>query len=431
MDIRKSLHNLVPVKSFSQPAKMMLIATVIDGTIYSGWSLFFNFFVLARGFDSNFLGLANSLPSLAALIFGIPLGMLSDRIGRRKSMIIGLLLNTSTCLMQVLTPSGPMLLVMAFISGLGSTLYSLSQYPLLMKSSNEEHRALLFSLNYGLLTLSGAVGSLVAGYMPQLFGGLMGIDPESALAYGIVLGTCVVLGALSLIPVGLMREPPDPHKADNQPQARPSEVLTRPMIWKVVTPNLLIGFGAAITIPYLNLFFATRFEMPDSTLGVLFSLSALLTGIGCVVGPKMADRLGGKIRTVVITQGLSLGFLLLIGFSPVAWLAAIGFLARAVLMNMANPLFAAFALEQFDSRQQGVANSLMNVTWTLGWSVGPYLSGIIQNQAGFTPLFVLTGIFYGLSTLAVWVMFSKTEAQAKAAADLEASLADTNPIRVS
>jgi len=62
--------------------------------------------------------------------------------------------------LEVLLLNPNMILMMAFISGAGHTLYFISQPPFMMKVSNAQNRTLLFSLNFGLVTLSGAVGSL-------------------------------------------------------------------------------------------------------------------------------------------------------------------------------------------------------------------------------------------------------------------------------
>jgi len=93
----------------------------------------------------------------------------------------------------------------------------------------------------------------------------------------------------------------------------------------MVAPQVLIGFGAAILIPYMNVFFKYRFDISDSLLGILFSLSSAMIGVGTVVGPRLAARLGGKVRAVAVTQFSSLVFLLVMGFAPMLWLSAVGY----------------------------------------------------------------------------------------------------------
>jgi MFS family permease len=144
-------------------------------------------------------------------------------------------------------------------------------------------------------------------------------------------------------------------------------------------------------------------------LGLLFSFSSLLIGIGCIFAPHLSTWLGGKIRSVVVTQSASLAFLLLAGFAPVLWLSSVGFLLRTALMNMASPLYTSFCMERTPEQHQGFVNSILNLAWNVGWAVGPYVSGVVQQNYGFTPLFVATSVLYGLAIMLTWNFFKDTE----------------------
>jgi predicted MFS family arabinose efflux permease len=187
--------------------------------------------------------------------------------------------------------------------------------------------------------------------------------------------------------------------------------LKKGLVWKLFLPNLVLGFGAAILIPYMNVFFTEKFMLSSPALGVLFAISSLFTAIGSILGPALAQWMGSKIKAVVTVQGVSLGFLGLIGFSPTSWVAELAYLIRGTLMNMANPLYTAFSMEACEPQDQGAVSSMLNISWQAGWAVGPILSGIIQQDYGFTPLFVATIILYTISTLLVWVFFKDSESR--------------------
>lgn len=399
------------IRSFNRSARLFLIATILDGIIFSAWNLFFNFFILERGLGRDFLGLVNAMPSVSALLFGIPIGMLSDRISRKRAMLIGVALSILCMGLEVTVASPNLILLMAFLGGLASMLYYLSQAPFMMKVSNEDNRTLLFSLNFGLMTLSGAVGNLFSGQLPGIFGNLLSVPARSAVAYQAVLLVSVVMSLLTLIPLALIEEPQTTSKKPLGGESLQGllHILKQPITLKLAFPNMLIGFGAAILIPYMNVFFLDRFSLPDKQLGLLFSLSAVLTGVGSVIGPRLATKLGGKIRAVVLTQGGSLAFLMLMGFSPFLWIVSISFLVRGTLMNMAVPLYHAFAMGQIQEREQGTVNSVIELAWQVGWAVGPYISGLVQASYGFTPLFLATATLYAASIGITWAFFHKYE----------------------
>ena len=399
-----------PVRSFNHSARLFLWMTIIDGVIVSAWWLFFNFYILESGHSRDFLGMANSMPSIAGLFLGIPIGRLSDRIGRKPAILLGIGGATIMMLVQITTRQPFIILAAAFLTGVFNMLFIVSQAPLMVRLTDSENRTLLFSLNYGLATISGAVGNLFAGQLPALFGSILNVQATSATAYQSVLVTAILLGTTGMIPIWLMREP-ETRQATPEPAstgACHSSGLVR-MTVKMATPNVLIGFGAAILIPYMNVFFKDQFAISDKLLGTMFSLSSLMIGVGSLIGPQLAIRLGGKVRAVVFTQFSSLVFLMLIGFSPFYWLAGIGFLMRTMLMNMAQPLYSAFCMERVPERDQGLVNSVLNISWQLGWSVGPYISGLVQENFGFTPLFLATGGLYLVAILTMWTFFQKAE----------------------
>ncbi len=411
-----------PIRSFNRPARLYLAMILISGVVYSGWQLFFNLYILQRGFTRDFLGLVNSMPYAGGLIFGIPLGRLSDHIGRRASIIIGLALMGLFMLIQVTVGDPTLIGASAFLYGVSNMLFVVSQPPLMARISNAGNRTMLFSLSYGLQTLAGAVGALFAGQLPQVFNGLSGTSGDSAAAYQAVLVTSVVLGTAAIIPMWLMRES-RPQRAmsgaasdsgaiaGNTGQL-PRTKLSRDvliMTGRLAAPQLLIGFGAAILIPYMNVFFKDAFAISDSLLGVLFSISALLIGVGSILAPHLSTGVGGKIRAVVLTQAGSLCFLLLCGFAPYLWLSAVGYLIRTALMNMSSPLYSAFCMERAPEQHQGFVSSIMNITWTVGWAVGPFISGLVQTQYGFKPLFVATAILYGTAIGLIWFLFRHAE----------------------
>lgn len=408
-------HYLRPIRSFNREARLFLWMIVIDGVIFTGWQLFFNYYMLANGFARDFLGLVNSMPSLSGLLFGIWMGRVSDRIGRKASIIAGLVMASVFMIAQIAFQQPVVIAAAAFLTGIFSTLFIVSQAPLMVKLSSPENRTMLFSLTFGLQTLAGAVGAVFAGQLPGLFGGLLQVAADSATAYRAVLSVSVVLGTSAIVPIWIMREP---RAADDAPASRvtgsgapsekPPSTLTSLLV-KMSLPQLLTGFGAAILIPYLNVFFKDRFAISDSLLGILFSLSSLLIGVGSILGPRLSTLMGGKIKAVVFTQFTSLFFLLTIGFSPFLWLSSVGFLVRSALMNMSAPLYSAFCMEHTPEKQQGFANSVLAFSWNVGWAVGPYISGIVQDRYGFTPLFISTSTLYFIAIALTWIFFVRME----------------------
>jgi len=403
------LHSILDqYRGLSKPGRLFLAAVFMDGLLFSGFYLFLNLYILEAGYSRDFLGMVNAAPSIAALVLGVPMGLLSDRIGRKRAMIIGFTLANLAILGMVLVQTQALIIVLALAWGATGQLYALSHAPFMMKVSNDKSRDVLFSFSFGMFPLASTLGSFLAGYLPGIFRTWFGVT-SGAGAYQGVLLVSVIASFLVLVPLFLIREPAaDPAQVqpvDKADKVSIGRVFLRPLTWKLSLPNLAIGFGAAMLVPYFNVFFVEQYRMSDASLGILFSMASLVTGVACLIGPRLVGNLGGKIRTVVLGQAASIGFLLMIGFSPWAWLAVIGFLARGALMNMTAPLFDAFALEHTPASEHGAVNSIRNLAWNVGWAVGPYLSGLVQQRWGFAPLFINTMVLYGVAILLTWVFF--------------------------
>ena len=198
--------------------------------------------------------------------------------------MLGIGLATLSMLAQVTFRQPAIIVAAAFLTGIFNTLFLVSQAPLMMKLSDARNRTMLFSLNYGLQTISGAVGNLFAGQLPAMFGLLLSVQEHSATAYQAVLVTSILVGTTSMIPLWFMKEPRAGLAAQAAPEPSSTGVIPRStssklspsllaLTARMTGPQIVIGFGAAILIPYMNVFFKDRFSISDSHLGVLFSLS--------------------------------------------------------------------------------------------------------------------------------------------------------------
>ena len=104
-------------RGLSKPGRLFLAAVFMDGLLFSGFYLFLNLYILEAGYSRDFLGMVNAAPSIAALVLGVPMGLLSDRIGRKRAMIIGFTLANLAILGMVLVKTQALIIVLALAWG--------------------------------------------------------------------------------------------------------------------------------------------------------------------------------------------------------------------------------------------------------------------------------------------------------------------------
>jgi predicted MFS family arabinose efflux permease len=120
----------------------------------------------------------------------------------------------------------------------------------------------------------------------------------------------------------------------------------------------------------------------------------------------------GKIQLVVVTQALSIPFLVLLGFSPWYWLSVVAYLVRVALMNMSSPIYQTFVMERVDAGARATVASLVSMAWNFGWAFSPMISGWLQVRYGFGPPFALTILLYTISVVLYWAFFWRGKSEA-------------------
>jgi len=394
------------IASFHWNARMYLIHTIIFGAALGVRRLLFNFFVLSLGYDEALLGTLITVNNLTALISALPMGYLADRLGRKKSLISSAALVSLSIVIMVIIPSPSMFMLTNLIMGLGMSLSSVTMGPFLMENSGEKERTYLFSFSSGLNTAAGFVGNWVGGYLPGWMGAYLLVDALSAKAYGTAMIVTAIVSVAGIIPLVLF-------KSQKLEPGERSSIASFGYIKehagqfsKLVIPMLITSVGAGLIMPFMNVFFRNVYDQSDSQIGVLFAWGSLAMGIGLLIAPVLADRFG-KIQIVVITQGMSIPFLFLLGFSPWYWLSASAYFFRLALMNMSGPVYQTFVMEEVEPKARATVASLVSMASSFGWAFSPMFSGWIQVKYGFQPAFGLTLIIYVISIYFYWKFFLK------------------------
>ena len=432
-------------RHLERPARLYLLhaALLTGGLAIVG--LLYNLAVIALGFSLEFLGLLNTVSFAAAAVLSVPLLWLVTRVNLRLALLVSAGLQTASVLLLAIWPVAPALLISSGLAGAAAVLFQVSATPFMMRHSHDATRDHLFSANAAILIGLAGIGSLLAGQLPGLAARLLGVGAESGLAYRAAFAVAAGSLILALLPLLLLlrdgrAEATDDLAAHRNRTKRAPNISSGsiegpaatgnkrridlqsviPASWrdlarhpvpllKLAISPALISVGAALLIPYLNLFFKQRFAVADDLLGLIFAGLGLATALAALAGPALSARLG-KIRAIVLTQALALPFLVLMGFTPLLSVAVGAALARAALFNLGTPLYDAFAMERTDDAARPLAIGLISGSYSIGYAFAPLVSTWIQAAYGFAPLFVITLICYSLAVLAKYCLFVRGSA---------------------
>ena len=406
------------IRMFSRNVWLVLLFGIGSGLTFGVFLFTFNFYVLSLGpgYDEAFLGTLTSAASLATIVLALPAAYLAQRFPPKWVMVAAGLLGAVAYLGLVLFPARLPLIMFRMVAGGVMSLSSVAVAPFLMANAGARERQWVFSFQAGLSTVASFFGNLMAGLLPGRLGALVGAGPTDTIAYQLTLGSMVALSAVSIAPLLFIR---GAAREDAATVELPWVQLRR--YWRLfarfLLPSLVIGLGAGLMQPFMNVYFRNVYGKPDPAIGVVFALGGLAMSVALFAGPPLADRLG-KIRTVMLTQALSIPFLMLLGLG--AWLvpnglaaagtffviAGLAYIFRLALMNLSNPVYQTFILERVPAQAQALSVSLTNIVFQVGWFIMPQVSGQLQvthGPVGFTYIFAgVTALYMTAIGLEVW-----------------------------
>jgi MFS family permease len=166
----------------------------------------------------------------------------------------------------------------------------------------------------------------------------------------------------------------------------------------VIVVNILMGFGAAISIHNIDYYFAAKYGVTSGGLGTLFGTQQLLMGLLMLRLPQAADRAGGELRLYLILTSFSIPLLVGITLVNDYVIASAMFLIRSILINMVNPLFNSFVFKLVPAERRGIIGGIMGLTWTVPAGFGRAIGGRLLDYNLELPLRI-TALMYTLAML--------------------------------
>ncbi len=333
-----------------------------------------------------------AVPLLGGSLMRLVLGVMADRIGARRTGVIGLLLT----------------LVPLLVGWLGADSYA---------------KLLLVGLMLGVAGASFAAALPLASrwYPPQYQGMALGI--AGAGNSGTVLATlfgpmlAAMLGwrlvfALALIPVLLTLLVFVFFAQDSPSQPPPKKlkdyaaVLTVPDTWRFCL-FYCVTFGGFVGLAvFLNSFFTVQYGLSAVEAGYFASACVISGSFLRPVGGYLADRFGG----VRILAALYLGVAaLMLGVStlPPLWLAAIFLFLGMGTLGMGNGSVFQLVPQRFP-KEIGVLTGIVGAAGGIGGFLLPNLLGSLKQFTGtFSYAFVIFALI-ALVGAAVLVQVSRT-----------------------
>ena len=318
---------------------------------------------------------ANMLPSLVFfwfLIFSVPTGMLMNKIGRKNTVLVSLLVTVFSLLLPLFGESFTLMLVSFSLLGIGNALMQTSLNPLV--SSVIKGGNLASTLTFGQFVK--AIASFMAPYIAMW--GAMAAMPTFGLGWRVLFPVYMIIGiAASIL---LLSTPIEEEPADKASSVLDCvKLLSRPVVllsFLGIMCHVGIDVGTNTTAPKILM---ERHEMTLNDAAFATSLYFIFRTIGCLTGSfflrVMSNRLFFVISVVMMALAmLGLGF----GTSKMVLYVSIALVGYGN-SNIFSLVFTQALLS--DTTRQNEISGLM-IMGLFGGTVFPLFMGFASDAMG-------------------------------------------------
>jgi len=359
-------------------------------------------FLFRLGISATVIGLVYNIKNVVQTFFRIPIGALSDKLGRKNLMVLGLAFISLVPLIYSVSYSAHLPLVAMLVSGLGVSIYfpPSEAYASGLFPPQKVGEALgRYHLSW---SISAIIGPSVGGFLALIF---PEYRPVFVLA-GLITSISVLILFLKIeedsnpsCPVNVYGE------VVHLLRSLPSDMIRlmgnrRVMVGSVsVFAHSFCHWMLATFVPL----FAAGVGFDEVTIGLSLTANALLIALSLLFTGSLSDRVG-RFPPIFLGLMLSVGAFALIP-SVTEWWMLVGLMALlGVSAALVFPISQAATLEALPVQERGAVTGVWGTVMSLGGTVGLFAMSFIVSVAPIAWVFYFSSAFSFASALLIFAM---------------------------
>ena len=368
-----------------------------------------NFYLVSIGYDTGTISLLQSLPRLSGFLIGLPIGLIANRVGNRRLILLstaGLALAVAS---TALTQNLAVIAASRFLWGACFGANQVVKPPFMVTLTDRSEHTAQFSYHNLVAMLAVALGSALGGALPLMFSQTLGIvgtvelgPEEMPLSYRVSILSAALLLLLSNVPILALRSMSVNGKNAGAAGYRVWRNAPWRRLLRLTFPLFVFGISGGLTFPFFNLIFRELFGIADSAVGSVIGLGWLVMGLMPLFNPIWEARLG---RAGALTALMLVSAVAFVGLSQSQGLGiAIIFYASAIgLRNTMQPLFQPLLMDSLDAAYHNIASSMGLVMWNIGWFISTFSFGALQLAIGYRNIMLVVAFFVVLNGISIHI----------------------------
>ena len=247
--------------------------------VHVGFILVLNIYLRSEGFSDPEIASFNSLRFIGALAFSLPLGIYIKSKRLKPFFILSAILVPiiSIVLIESIRLNIIPLIQLSFLSwGIAMMFLRVCSLPFIIRNTTSQNSSQALSLNAATWSLATIISGVIIS-------GLNSIQLIHFFNIDIIFNERTILWLITLIsissiPLSLKIEEQNNVESieSNKNALSINKSYDWDLIFKAISPLILISIGAGLTIPFVNLFFNSVFNFSSSDFSLLGSVTAIL-----------------------------------------------------------------------------------------------------------------------------------------------------------
>jgi len=383
--------------------RRILAVQAIRAALYGFGTVVLGTALAASGLSDTQVGLVFTAMLAGMALATIGIGVVGDRVGRRRSYVILLVLLGISGTVFALTSSFAILLVAA-LTGTMSTdanesgpITSLEQA--MIGQAPPVTRLHVFGRYNAVAFLAGAFGALAAG--------------GPAFVRAVMSGAPTAQRWLLLFPVGAFaclliarRLSPAVEAAGASHAQHPLE-RSRKTVFKLSSLFALDAFaGGFVVTTFVVFWFERKFGASSQVMSLVVFAGGLLQAGSSIMASRVGARFG-LLNTMVFSHLPSNVLLILIPVMPTLGWAIAVLLLRFVLSQMDVPTRQAYIAAMVDPEERTAAAAFTNTARYVARPFGPVIGTALMTNVAFGAPFVVAGTLKSVYDLLLWRVFRR------------------------
>lgn len=391
-----ALDNLTSVKSNKNDLALLFISRITRSLAAGSLAVAIPlYYANSLNFSYLLIGILFATGAFTAPLLAYFFGMLGDRFGRKKILLIALSLLPIAIFMVINTTYYPLLLLATALGGFGiagglvgggvGAFVAPMQTALLAEKTKKENRTTVYTTFTMLANFAGSIGALM------LF-----INNYIELFYIALIFTS--LSFLSIIP---LKETFRPQQVKKGALLKQSNITLqdKSIIKKFATTGIFNGLSQGLVTPFLAIILERNFSLSNSEVGLVIAVGGILTTITMIATPYLTKKLG-FVNYIMISRTISAIFVLIFPFSPTAFIATINYCIFTITRAIALPSQQALMMNLVSERARSEASGTNQAARLIPLATSTTLSGEILD---YMPLYVSFGLAFIVSIINVFL----------------------------